>query len=458
MEEQPDNKASEHIEPPAGAQAQPSGPQPAAESGAPAQPSEPQPAAESGAPAQPSEPQPAAESGTPAQPSESQPVAESGTPAQPSEPQPAAESGTPAQPSEPQPATDPAAPAQPSGPQPATDPAAQVQPSELQPAAVAAAPETAPARIPTVVQVEFKGERRAHFLNAKKLPIDEDDYVVVQVERGRDMGKIVRSGEDLEKIPDVRPVKQEVLRKASEEDMRKWEENNRKEEEARRVCEEKIAAHGLKMKLVEVEYQLDCTKITFFFTADERVDFRELVKDLAGIYKTRIELRQIGVRDEAKRLGGYGSCGRKYCCTTFLQEFEPVTLRMARDQRLSLSPTKISGACGRLMCCLAYEREYYMEIARQLPKVGRRLTTPYGEVTVTKIDIFAQAVIAQDENGEEMRLTLEQFRKAAQAKDGPAPAETPGAGSPERGPELGEAGPETGGAPADDEPESGEGK
>ena len=269
-----------------------------------------------------------------------------------------------------------------------------------------------------MVQVEFKGERRGYFLNAKRFPMGEGDYVVVQVERGRDMGKVVRSGDVLDKIPDIRPIKQEVLRKSTEEDMRKWEENKRKEEEARRVCEEKIVAHGLKMKLVEVEYQLDGTKITFFFTADERVDFRELVKDLAGIYKTRIELRQIGVRDEAKRLGGYGSCGRKYCCTTFLQEFEPVTLRMARDQRLSLSPTKISGACGRLMCCLAYEREYYMEVAKQLPKVGRKLITPYGEVTVTKIDIFAQAVIAEDENGEEMRLTLEQIRKANQSKAG----------------------------------------
>lgn len=269
---------------------------------------------------------------------------------------------------------------------------------------------------PAVVQVEFKGERRGYFLNAKRFPIDEGDYVVVQVERGRDMGKVVRCGDVLDKIPEIRPIKQEVLRRSSDEDMRKWEENKRKEDEARRVCEDKIAAHGLKMKLVEVEYQLDGTKITFFFTADERVDFRELVKDLAGIYKTRIELRQIGVRDEAKRLGGYGSCGRKYCCTTFLQEFEPVTLRMARDQRLSLSPTKISGACGRLMCCLAYEREYYMEVAKQLPKVGRKLMTPYGEVTVTKIDIFAQVVIVEDENGEEMRLTLEQIRRASQAK------------------------------------------
>ncbi|MGD9402493.1 MAG: stage 0 sporulation family protein [bacterium] len=309
----------------------------------------------------------------------------------------------------------------------------------------------APVTVPRVVQVEFKGERRAYFLNAKKFPIAEGDYVVVQVERGRDTGKVVRSGDVLDKIPDIRPIKQEVLRRASEDDLRKWEENKRKEEEARRVCEEKIAAHGLKMKLVEVEYQLDGTKITFFFTADERVDFRELVKDLAGIYKTRIELRQIGVRDEAKRLGGYGSCGRKYCCTTFLQEFEPVTLRMARDQRLSLSPTKISGACGRLMCCLAYEREYYMEVAKQLPKVGRKLTTPYGEVTVTKIDIFAQAVIAEDENGEEMRLTLEQVRKATQARPGAQAETAPRAAEP---PDIESA--RDGDEPAADEPEAGE--
>ena len=315
----------------------------------------------------------------------------------------------------------------------------------------------AAATVPRVVQVEFKGERRAYFLNAKKLPIAEGDYVVVQVERGRDTGKVVRSGDVLDKIPDIRPVKQEVLRKASEDDLRKWEENKRKEEEARRVCEEKITAHGLKMKLVEVEYQLDGTKITFFFTADERVDFRELVKDLAGIYKTRIELRQIGVRDEAKRLGGYGSCGRKYCCTTFLQEFEPVTLRMARDQRLSLSPTKISGACGRLMCCLAYEREYYMEVAKQLPKVGRKLTTPYGEVTVTKIDIFAQAVIAEDENGEEMRLTLEQIRKAMQARSAPRPEAGPRAEEPPEE-DSGDDGDWNGeDEPLRDEPEIGEG-
>lgn len=266
-------------------------------------------------------------------------------------------------------------------------------------------------KTPKVVQVEFKGERSDYFVNKKDLPIEVGDYVVVQVERGRDMGKVVRASGVLDKMVMIRPVSKEVLRKAGEEDLKRYDENKHKEEEAYKACEGKIGEHDLKMKLVDVEYQLDASKITFFFTADERVDFRELVKDLAAIYKTRIELRQIGVRDEAKRLGGIGSCGRKYCCTTFLREFEPVTLRMARDQSLSVSPTKISGACGRLMCCLAYERDYYMDVAKRLPKVGTKVQTMYGEATVTGIDIFAQAVIAADESGNEMRLTLDQIER-----------------------------------------------
>jgi cell fate regulator YaaT (PSP1 superfamily) len=267
-----------------------------------------------------------------------------------------------------------------------------------------------------VVQVEFKGERSDYFVNVNRLPIEVGDYVVVQVERGRDMGKVIRTGPILDKITNIRPVSQEILRKANDEDLTKYEDNKHKEEEARKKCEEKILGRGLKMKLVDVEYQLDGSKITFFFTADERVDFRELVKDLAAVYKTRIELRQIGVRDEAKRLGGIGSCGRRYCCTTWLQEFEPVTLKMARDQSLSVSPTKISGACGRLMCCLAYERDYYMEVAKRLPKVGTKVETAYGEATVTGLDIFSQAVVAEDENGNEMRLTLDQIKKTGFAK------------------------------------------
>ncbi len=282
-----------------------------------------------------------------------------------------------------------------------------------------------------IIQVEFKGERRDYFVNKKHLPIKVGDYVVVQVERGRDIGRVTRIGEVLRKITKIRPVTQEVLRKATDEDMRKFEENKVKEEEARKVCEQKIAEHGLDMKLVDVEYQLDRTKITFFFTADERVDFRELVKDLAGIYKTRIELRQIGVRDEAKRLGGIGTCGRRYCCTTFLHEFEPVTSRMARDQNLTLNPSKISGACGRLMCCLAFEREYYMEVAKRLPKIGSKIMTPYGEATVTKIDIFSQAVVAEDENGNEMMLTLEMLERAGAQSKAPEESKSEGTGEDE---------------------------
>jgi cell fate regulator YaaT (PSP1 superfamily) len=270
-----------------------------------------------------------------------------------------------------------------------------------------------------IVQVEFKGERTDYFSNAKRLPVELGDYVVVQVERGRDMGKVIRTGPVLDKITKIRPVTQEILRKVTDEDRANYEENKHKEEEARRKCEEKIAERSLKMKLVDVEYQLDGSKITFFFTADERVDFRELVKDLAAVYKTRIELRQIGVRDEAKRLGGIGSCGRRYCCTTWLQEFEPVTLKMARDQSLSVSPTKISGACGRLMCCLAYERDYYMEVAKRLPKVGTKVQTAYGVATVTDIDIFAQAVVAEDDTGNEMRFTLDQIQKINVGKKPP---------------------------------------
>lgn len=306
----------------------------------------------------------------------------------------------------------------------------------------------------SVVQVEFKGERREFFLNTKNLTLADGDYVVVQVERGRDIGKVVRTGEALDKMAKARPVTQEILRAATPEDMARYQEIRRKENEASKACEDKIRDHDLKMKLVDVEYQLDGSKITFYFTADDRVDFRELVKDLAGIYKTRIELRQIGVRDEAKRLGGYGSCGRKFCCTTFLQEFEPVTLKMARDQSLSVSPTKISGACGRLMCCLAYERDYYMEVAKQLPKIGARVMTPYGEATVTKIDIFAQAVTVEDENKNEMRLTLDQIKKMSLGQrlknvpDGPASDRSRSGGGRRDGAPSGDRGDEVEDAPS----------
>jgi hypothetical protein len=187
--------------------------------------------------------------------------------------------------------------------------------------------------------------------------------------------------------------------------------NQEKEVEAFKVCRERIEERELKMKLVDVECRFDGNRITFYFTAEKRVDFRELVKDLASVYRTRIELRQIGVRDEAKRIGGFGSCGRKFCCTTFLREFEPVTLKMAKEQHLSLSPSKISGACGRLMCCLMYEVDAYRKALHSYPKVGSRLKLGDREVQVNRVDIFREGVFVTDSEGGEDFIPLDGLSK-----------------------------------------------
>jgi cell fate regulator YaaT (PSP1 superfamily) len=258
------------------------------------------------------------------------------------------------------------------------------------------------------VEIMFKGERRDVFHVPSELRLNLGDFVVVQAERGEDMGRVLLKGELAQRKTRPRGMKQ-VVRKATEEDMTKLEDNDRLEEEAFRVCEKRIAARELKMRLVDVECQFDRNKITFYFTADKRVDFRELVKDLAASFKTRIELRQIGVRDEARRIGGYGVCGNKFCCATWLREFEPVTLRMAKEQQLALSPTKISGACGRLMCCLMYEVDFYRSELRKYPKVGSKVELPDGEVTVTRLDFFERSVLVQDAQGIEKRVPLEQI-------------------------------------------------
>ncbi len=257
------------------------------------------------------------------------------------------------------------------------------------------------------IEIVFKGERRDVFNNVSDIPLRLGDYVVVQAERGEDMGRVLLRGELAQKKTRPRGMKQ-VLRQATEEDIAKLRDNERLEQDAYRVCEERIAARELKMRLVDVECQFDRNKITFYFTADKRVDFRELVKDLAASFKTRIELRQIGVRDEARRTGGYGICGKKFCCATWLREFEPVTLRMAKEQQLALSPTKISGACGRLMCCLMYEVDFYRNELRKYPKVGSKIDLPEGEVTVTRLDFFDRSVLVQDAEGIEKKIPLEQ--------------------------------------------------
>lgn len=251
-----------------------------------------------------------------------------------------------------------------------------------------------------IVEVLFKGEVRELFENTGPVILRRGDYVVVQADKGEDMGRVITKGEWVSKKAARPPVRQ-VVRKASKVDLERREANANKEIDAFRVCRERIAERELKMKLVDVECRFDGSRITFYFTAEKRVDFRELVKDLASVYKTRIELRQIGVRDEAKRVGGFGSCGRKFCCATFLREFEPVTLKMAKDQHLSLSPSKISGACGRLMCCLMYEVDAYRKALHSYPRVGAKVKLGDREVQINRIDIFREGVFVNDPEGGE---------------------------------------------------------
>ena len=213
-----------------------------------------------------------------------------------------------------------------------------------------------------IISVKFKENGRAYSFDPAGIKAEQGEYVIVETQNGTEIGTVSAANHEVAKDAIVKPLKK-VIRKATEKDMARREDNKRKEKEAFGICEELILAHKLDMKLVEVEYSFDANKIVFFFTSDGRVDFRELVKDLASRFHTRIELRQIGVRDEAKMLGGLGICGRPYCCKQFLNDFQPVSIKMAKEQGLSLNPTKISGSCGRLMCCLKYEQDAY-EIGR----------------------------------------------------------------------------------------------
>ena len=262
--------------------------------------------------------------------------------------------------------------------------------------------------------VEFKGSRKEYFANPECLSIRPNDYVIVQAERGEDMGKVTKK--TFEEM--VKPGKklQKILRLATREDLDKLEANREKEKECLKECERMISERNLQMKLVDVELQFDKNKITFYFTAEKRVDFRELVKELASTYKTRIELRQIGVRDEARRIGGFGVCGLPLCCATFIREFEPISTQLAREQNLSLNPAKISGNCGRLLCCLRYERELYGKSLPLYPKLGDRYTTEKGEGVVEKINIFQEYIVVKHETGEEEKITLTQLRKKAREK------------------------------------------
>lgn len=245
--------------------------------------------------------------------------------------------------------------------------------------------------MPRVVGVRFKPAGKIYYFDPGNLQLAENDGVIVETARGVEYGWVVTGPKEVDDDEVVSPLKQ-VLREATEEDLQKLEENRKLEKEAFQICLDKIAAHGLPMKLVGVERTFDGNKIIFYFTAEGRVDFRELVKDLAAVFRTRIELRQIGVRDEAKMIGGLGCCGRELCCSSWLTDFTSVSIRMAKDQNLSLNPAKISGICGRLMCCLKFESECYEQAKEIFPPIGSKVVTPDGEGKITGINIFKQTV------------------------------------------------------------------
>ena len=243
----------------------------------------------------------------------------------------------------------------------------------------------------TVIGVRFKKAGKVYYFDPNDFWPKPGDSVVVETMRGLELGEVVTSARTVADGQVVAPLKK-VVRLATEEDIANAAANEAREAEAMRICQEKIAKHGLEMKLVSVEYTFDHSKIIFYFTADGRVDFRELVKDLASVFHTRIELRQIGVRDEAKMLGGLGSCGRPICCGAFLRDFQPVSIKMAKEQNLSLNPTKISGLCGRLMCCLKYEQENYELVLKRIPRVGKDIVTPDGIGIITEINAIKEWV------------------------------------------------------------------
>lgn len=246
----------------------------------------------------------------------------------------------------------------------------------------------------TVVGIRFKSAGKIYYFDPGEYEIEKDQHIIVETVRGIEFGKVVIANRVVSEQDVVLPLKK-VIRLANEEDITQATENLTAAKEAFDACTEKIKEHSLKMKLIDVEYTFDRNKIIFYFTAEGRVDFRELVKDLAAIFRTRIELRQIGVRDEAKILSGIGPCGRVLCCSSFLGDFEPVSIKMAKDQNLSLNPAKISGLCGRLMCCLKYENDHYEKAKKELPDIGATVETPEGTGRVIGLNVLQRLVQVQ---------------------------------------------------------------
>lgn len=264
-----------------------------------------------------------------------------------------------------------------------------------------------------VIGVRFRTAGKIYFFDPVQYPVKKGDHVIVETARGVEYGTVVCDPKDVEDDKVIQPLKP-VLRIASERDDEQEENNKRKEKDAFKICLEKIEKHKLEMKLIDVEYTFDNNKVLFYFTADGRIDFRELVKDLASVFKTRIELRQIGVRDETKIVGGIGICGRALCCNSYLSEFIPVSIKMAKEQNLSLNPTKISGVCGRLMCCLKNEEETYEELNRKLPGIGDYVTTDdglHGEVSsVNVLRQLVKVLVEVDDEKEIREYKVEQLR------------------------------------------------
>jgi cell fate regulator YaaT (PSP1 superfamily) len=289
---------------------------------------------------------------------------------------------------------------------------------------------------PLTVEVRFKGTRKAYFHSG--VPLREGDAVVVGAERGRDFGHVTAVGAVAEKkcggactgcavgqaiAGDQTTTIREIVRRASPEDLQAYREVRASEETVRRKVMERVQAHDLVMKVSDCEWQWDRAKLTIYFTAEKRVDFRALVRDLASLFRTRIELRQIGVRDEAARLGGVGRCGREYCCSTWLKELTPVNLGLAKDQHLSLNPSQISGGCGRLLCCLKYEHEFYVASRKRFPREGKTLRTARGVEKVVAVDIFRERVFLRGEGGDSRIIPLVELRQEMETAEVSAPGE-----------------------------------
>ncbi len=266
------------------------------------------------------------------------------------------------------------------------------------------------------VEVIFKGNRRVVYCNPKGVPLRHGAYIIVEADKGEDLGRVGLISPELR--PRRKGKKLDVQREANEQEIDRWRGLRDKEVKAFHDFQSRVERRRMPMKPVDVEYQYDGRKICFYFTADHRVDFRELVRELAGVYRTRIELRQIGVRDEAKRIGGLGPCGRALCCSTFMSDFSPISSQMARDQNLSLNPSKLSGLCGRLKCCLRFEHDFYRAAQSIFPRLGTRIVIDGKEGQVNRVDFFRDEVSLKMEDGEEITAHVGQIRTMPRKKKG----------------------------------------